>query len=136
LDAARIGSKPALTTIGTNGIPWLLAWLQTAPSENARLALRGFTFLGKEARPALAALFELTQSPNEATRSLAYGSMRRLEMPWEIVWSGLVPVLHHSNLAVRGQAAEFLWNDYPEQARKAGLKEFTPPFGIVREQEP
>jgi hypothetical protein len=136
LDAAWNDSHAAVTAIGTNAIPWLLDAIETAPSERARLGVRGFTLLGKEAQPSFWALIELIQASDEATRQSAYGCLARLKLPWATIWPALGQVLHSSVAEVRQDAACFLWDEYHQEATEAGLKAFIPPFGVVPQSEP
>jgi hypothetical protein len=126
LTSRHLASENATRAIGTNAIPWLLAWLLSESGYDALDARRGFRFLGRNAQPALPALVELAQSKAPAIRRRAYGCLNALELDWDTAWPAIIPALHHTDPAVREDAAGFLMDRYPGQAQSVGLGDFVP----------
>jgi hypothetical protein len=115
-----------LTATKTNCIAWFLKWIQAPTAEHLVLARRGFGLLGTNSLVALPALVELTQSESAATRTAAYTCLSRIGPEWETLWPALIPALHHTNAAVRVEAARYLADLFPEHANESGLNECLP----------
>ena len=121
--SARDQCEYAIHTIGSNAIPWLMAWLQST-NEQYALARRGFGILQGDAAPAIPALAQMTETNLPSLRSQAYSCLKGLSLEWTNAWVALVPVLHNPDPKIRGEAVSFLYQNFPKEAERAGLREF------------
>ena len=119
-------AQAMLKAFRTNCIPWFLKWIQTPSDENLPLARLAFARLGTNSLVALPALVELAQSEKPATRAAAYVCLDRMAPEWEALWPALIPALHHTDTPVRVEAARYLWEHFPEQAKQSGVHDCLP----------
>ncbi len=150
----------AIKQIGTNAIPTLLKWAQAkeptlktniktkmnwlldrqgvvrfrfrTPDRLKGMAGLGFQILGKDAEPAVPALFKLMESPDIYQHLFAGQLLVDIydkEKPL-FGWTGekavVLHLLHNSDPGIQAAAASYMARNFPEEVKDSGIQSVVP----------
>ncbi|MDB6124934.1 MAG: domain containing protein, partial [Pedosphaera sp.] len=149
MDTAAVPSYYAIRHIGTNAFPFLLRevairesplkhrlisfinsrqkYIRIRPALVRRLdASAIFTMLGDLAQPVVPDLIQLTKDRDAGVRGVAFATLADLNLPPERMLAMTLHLLNDPDELVRLFAADILYLDYKEEAKKAELFKLFP----------